>query len=127
MITQSQIDSYVSGHYKRESIRNSIKAVFELTNKSYTIRELAKEMNCTYKHLQPRVSELLSGRYIYEIGSKEEEGCNNSIFSINRNMDLFDRKKMSKFDMLELAISKCCFNEMTSAIMEEYKRLKEMQ
>jgi hypothetical protein len=126
MATQAQRESYCNEHFqgKRQSIRNSIKAEFELTNNSYTIRELSIEMNCTYKYLQPRVSELLSSGYLFESGSKIEEGVSNSIFSINRNLDLFDRKKMSKFELLELSISKCCYPEMASAIMDEYNRLK---
>ena len=71
-MTRSQVETYCNQHFqgKRLSIRNKIKAVFEITNGSFTIRELANEMDCTYKYIQPRASELLSSGYLYESGSK---------------------------------------------------------
>ena len=55
-MTNAQIQAYIDKNYKnkRASIRNKIKAVFAITNRSFTIRELAKKMDSSYKYLQPR-------------------------------------------------------------------------
>lgn len=112
---------------KRLSHRELIKKIFQGTNGKYTSREIARLTGYSLEEVKKRISEINASGYIYVIGQKEELENSVSIYHINREPELFQRKKKTKLSLLRSAIKKSVNHHVSGAILEEYDRLLNYQ
>jgi len=119
-------------------VKSTIRKKFIETNGEYTIREMEQATGLTYMQCQKRMSDLELIDGFLEIKSmKKENGYKNSVYGIrklsiydfnerlNNMIELdptMDRKKMSKFKLLDSVLKKLCDTEKYNAIIDEFNR-----
>lgn len=108
----------------RLSHKETIFKLFNDTNRSYTIREVAKSLKWDYTRVQKRITDLVSSSLLNVIGSKEENGQLNSVYSINRMPEMFRKKRVTKLDLLKQSMRKCLDSGTYDAVIDEFNRMK---
>ena len=104
--------------------RELIQKVFEETTQAFTTRNIADITGLSYNSCQKRISELDKATIIFVSGEKEESGNMNSLYKFNKVPSIFDKKKMTKFELMKLAIKKSLLPHEAEAIFNEYERMK---
>lgn len=106
-----------------DSIKSWILHFVEKHKKPFTIRELAWEMQTTYKRIQPRISELISSGQLIEVGTKKEGNRTVSILRMGAQTDLFHNPKKTRQEIYREAVRRYVDPELLEIVEEEFKRL----
>ena len=117
----------VTNLVSRLSHREIIFKHFNNTNGSYTIREVSKALKWDYTRCQKRMTDLFNSDLLKIIGTKEENGNPNSIYTINRMPNLFRYGKKSKYQLLKEAVEKCTELHVRDAIFDEFNRMNKLK
>jgi len=107
--TQAQLKTYHKEENKnnRLSHRDLILKVFTETEQEFTVRGMAGITGLPYNACQSRISELTTDTLLAIAGEKKESGNANSLFKINTIPSMLNKKKMTKLELMKLAIKKC--------------------
>ncbi len=129
MATKSSIKTYndQGNEIARISHIQQIFNLFNETNCSYTIREVATVLKWDYTRCQKRITDLFKIDLLKIDGSKEEDGNPNSVYAINRTPQIFKKKRSTRIETLKSVMDKYLDSGTYAAIMEEYERMLKLE
>lgn len=130
MATKAQIKTYQNKDNAaiRLSNREKVFDFYKDNNRlGFTVREAAKVTGMSYREIQPRTSELLKSSRLIIIGSRIEDGQNNSILKLNPAPVLFGYGNKSKYQVLKEAVEKCTELHVREAIFDEFNRISKLK